>query len=98
MASRTERTRQSTDEMRPLNGNLGVVPRMKSRKSFIKCTEPVNTTAKAASMELWPPLDVSVHLNIGADEHLPTGAENPSPPGQPGRHSTGCVHRLAGQE
>ena len=24
-----------------------------SRKSFIKCTEPINTTAKAARMELW---------------------------------------------
>ena len=40
MASRSERTRQSADEMHPLNGHLGVVPRMKSRESFIKCTEP----------------------------------------------------------
>ncbi len=51
------------------------------RKSFIKCTEPINTTSKAARMELWrerlEPLDASVHLNISADEHLPAGADNP---------------------
>ena len=93
VASHTERTRQTTDERHPLNGHLGVVPRLKSRKSFIKYTEPINTTAKAARMELWrerfEPLDASVHLNISADEHLPAGAENPSPPGQHGRHSIG---------
>ena len=42
--------------------------------------EPINTTAKAARMELWrerlEPLDASVHLNISPDEHLPAGAEN----------------------
>ena len=51
------------------------------RKSFIKCTEPINTTSKAARMELWrerlEPLDASVHLNSSADEHLPAGADNP---------------------
>ena len=81
VASRTERTRQTMDERHPLNGHLGVVPRLKSRKSFIKCTEPINTTAKAVRLELWrerlEPLDASVHLNISADEHLPAGAENP---------------------
>ena len=48
VASRTERTRQTTDQRHPPNGHLGVVPRLKSRKTFIKCTEPINTTAKAA--------------------------------------------------
>ena len=79
MASRTERTRQTTDQRHPPNGHLGVVPRLKSRKSFIKCTEPINTTAKAARMELWrerlEPMNAS--LNISPDEHLPAGAENP---------------------
>ena len=28
------------------SGHLGVVPRLKSRKRLIKCTEPINTTAK----------------------------------------------------
>ena len=41
----------------------------------------VNTTAKAARLELWRerlgPLDARVHLNISADEHLPAVAENP---------------------
>ena len=54
---------------------------LKSQNSFIKCTEPNNTTAKAVCMELWrerlDPLDARVHLNISADEHLPAGAENP---------------------
>ena len=52
VASRTERTRQTTDQRHPLNGHLGVVPRLKLRKSFIKCTEPINTMAKAARMAL----------------------------------------------
>ena len=38
VASRTERTRQTTDQRHPPNGQLGVLPRLKSRKSFIKCT------------------------------------------------------------
>ena len=53
VASRTERTRQTMDERHPLNGHLGVMPRLKSQKSFIKCTEPINTTAKAVRLELW---------------------------------------------
>ena len=81
MASRTERTRQTMDERHPLNGHLRVVPRLKSRKSFIKCTEPINTTAKAVRLKLWrerlEPLDANMHLNISADEHLPAGADYP---------------------
>ena len=81
VSSRTERTRQTSEQRRPLNGHIGVVPRLKSRKSLIKCTELINMTAKAARMELWrerlEPLEASVHLNISADEHLPAGAENP---------------------
>ena len=69
------------DDRHPLNGHLGVVPRLKSRKSFIKSIEPINMTAKATRLELWrerlEPLDASVHLNISADEYLPPGAENP---------------------
>ena len=53
VASRTERTRQATDERPPPNGHIGVVPRLKSRKSFMTCTKPTNTTAKAARLELW---------------------------------------------
>ena len=66
VASRTERTRQTTDQRHTRNGHIRVVPRLQSRKSFIKCTEPINTTAKAARMELWrerlEPLDANVHL------------------------------------
>ena len=81
VASRTERTRQATDERHPFNGHLGVVPRLKSRKSFMTCTKPINTTAKAARLELWrerlEPLDARVPLDSSADEHLPAGAVNP---------------------
>ena len=81
VASRTEWTRQATDERYPLNGHLGMVPRLKSRKSFMTCTKPINTTVKTARLELWRerlgPLDARVHLNISADAHLPAGAENP---------------------
>ena len=67
VSSRTERTRQATEERHPLNGHLRVVPRLKSRKSFIKCAEPINTTAKAVRMELWrerlEPLNASVPLH-----------------------------------
>ena len=81
VASRTERTRQTTDQRHPHNGHLGVVLRLKPRKCIIKSTESINTTVKAARLELWgerlEPLDANVHLNISADEHLPAGAENP---------------------
>ena len=58
-----------------------MVPCLKSRKSFMTCIKPINTTAKAARLELWrdllEPLDARVHLNISVDEHLTAGAENP---------------------
>ena len=64
--SRTGRTRQTTDQRHPVNGHLGVVPCLKSRKCFIKCMAPINTTAKAVRVKLWrerlEPLDASVHL------------------------------------
>ena len=53
VASRTERIRQTTDKRHPLDGHLGVVPLLESRKSFIKCSEPFNTTATAVRLELW---------------------------------------------
>ena len=81
VASRTERNRQATDERHPFNGHLGVVPRLKSRKSFMTCTKSINTTAKAARLELWgerlEPLDARLHLHITDDEHLQAGADKP---------------------
>ena len=44
------------------------------------CTKPINTTAKAARLEIWrdrlEPLHARLHLDISADEHLLAGAEN----------------------
>ena len=37
---------------------------------------------------------LSVHLNISAGDHLSQLAQRTN--GHPGRHSTGCVHGLAG--
>ena len=66
-----------------------MVPHLKSRKSFIKGIEPINSTAKAARLKIWrerlEPLDVSEHLIISAAEHRPAGADNLE------------VHKLAGQ-
>ena len=97
VASRTERTRQTTDQRHPLNGHLGVVTCLKSRKTFIKCTEPINTTAKAARMWLWGErLWTPVCTLTSALTNTSQVAQRI--PGQPGRHSTGCGHRSAGQE
>ena len=48
--------------------------RLKLRKSFIKCTEPINTTAKAAHMALWR--ERATGRQFSSDEHLPAGAKN----------------------
>ena len=53
VASLTVRTRKTTEKRHQLNGHLGLVPHLKSRKSFIKCTDPINMTAKASRTELW---------------------------------------------
>ena len=82
MASRAERIRLTTDQRHPLNGQLGVVPHLKSRKSFIKYTEPIDQhdgercshgfmarTTRAHGRQCAPEF-------ISADEHLPAGVEN----------------------
>ena len=46
VATRTERTQQATDERYPLNGHIGVVPRLKSHKSFMTCTKPIKRLRK----------------------------------------------------
>ena len=62
---------------------------------FIKWTEPINTKLLAWIRGLWKerlePLYASAHLNI-------TSQLAQRSPGQPGSHSTGCGHMLAGQE
>ena len=100
VASRMERTRQTTDEMYPLNGHLGVAPRLKSRRSFIRCNEPINTTAKAARSRGVMERTTRAPVCQCAPSSVLTNTFQLAQriPGQPGRHSTGCVHRLAGQE
>ena len=93
--SRTERTRQDTDERHSLNGHLAVVPRLESRKSFMTCTKPLQNDCESCplgAMERTTPecILTSVLTN--------TSQLAQRIPGQPGRHSTGCEHRLAGQE
>ena len=51
VASRTERTRQTTDKKHPLNGHLRVVPCLKSRESFIDGTQPVAYTGCPVNSE-----------------------------------------------
>ena len=76
VASHTERTRQTTDQRHPLNGYLGVVPRLKSRKSLIKIALSPSTRRRKPLAWSYGE-NASVHLNISPDEHLPAGAENP---------------------
>ena len=99
VATRTERTQQATDERHPLNGHIGVVPRLKSRKSFMTCTKPIKRLRKLPDWSYG-----EIDSSPWTPECILTSVlTNPSQlaqiiPGQPGRHSTGCVHRLAGQE
>ena len=55
-----------------------MVPRLKSRRSFINYTESTNATGKAVRIELWrerfESLDYSVYLNVSASKHLPADA------------------------
>ena len=101
LASRTGRTRQTTDERYPLNGHLGVVPRLKSRKSFIKInalSQPKRRRNLLAwsygenDSSHWTPVCTltSVLTNTFQLAQIK--------PRQPGRHSTTCAHMLAGQE
>ena len=99
VASRTERTRQTTDQMHPLNGHLGVVPRLKSGMSSIKCTDPLTRPRKLIAWSYggndsssWTPVCTLTSM-LTNTSHLAQ-----TTPGQPGRHSTGCVHWLAGQD
>ena len=94
-----ERTRQATDERHPLNGHIGVVPRLKSRKSFMLCTKPSTRLRKLPDWSYgendsspWTPECILTWVLTNTSQLVQRI------PGQPGRHSTGCVHRLAGQE
>ena len=87
VASRTERTRQTTDQRHPLNGHLGVVPRLKSR-----WRKPLAWSYGENDSSPWTP----VCTLTSALTNISQLAQRI--PGQPGRLSTGCVHRLAGQE
>ena len=101
VASRTERTRQTMDERHPLNGHLGVVPRLKSRNGRVSSNAQSPSTRQRQlfawsygenDSSPWTPVCTltSVLTNTSQLAQIT--------PGQPGRHSTGCVHRLAGQE
>ena len=70
VATRTERTRQTTDERHPLNEHLGVVPRLKSSKSFIKYPSPSTRRRKLLTRSYgedesntWTPVSAGVGLN-----------------------------------
>ena len=97
VASRTERTRQATDERHPLNGHLGDASNR--GKALWHALSPSTRLRKLPAWSYgendsspWTPecIWTSVLTN--------TSQLAQRIPGQPGRHSTGCVHRLAGQE
>ena len=99
VVSRAERTRPTTDHKAPTQWTYQSGARLKSRKSFITCTGPITTTAKAARLELWKErLGPWTPLCTLTSVLTNTSQLAQRTPGQPGRHSAGCVHRLVGQE
>ncbi|KAJ8367020.1 hypothetical protein AAFF_G00333780 [Aldrovandia affinis] len=80
VASRTERRRQTTDERHPLHGHVPAPSPLKSRKSFLTSTAPLETTPSEARLAMWKEkLNNHPHsptMHIPAAESLPPGDNN----------------------
>ncbi|KAJ8402916.1 hypothetical protein AAFF_G00362300 [Aldrovandia affinis] len=80
VASRTERRRQTTDERHPLHGHVPAPSRLKSRKSFLTSTAPLEKTPTEARLAMWKEkLNNHPHsptMHIPAAESLPPGDNN----------------------
>ncbi|KAJ8385114.1 hypothetical protein AAFF_G00192550 [Aldrovandia affinis] len=80
VASRTEWRRQTTDERHPLHGHVPAPSRLKSRKSFLTSTAPLETTPSEARPAMWKEkLNNHPHsptMHIPAAESLPPGDNN----------------------
>ena len=81
VASRAERLRQTTDNRHPLHGHVPTPTRLKSRKSFLPSTTPLNTTATHARLQMWndslTAVPSTTKMDMPVTECLPPGAEEP---------------------
>ena len=80
VASRVEWRRQATDERHPLHGHVPAPSRLKSQRSFLTCTAPLETTPSEARLNMWKE-KLSNHphsstIPIPPAETLPPGDNN----------------------
>ena len=81
VASRKERTVQVADPRHPLHNQHPACSRLKSRKSFLATTEPLDLDAASTRLQLWQerlatePTDISMELS--PVEKLPPGTDAP---------------------
>ncbi|KAL1457059.1 hypothetical protein WDU94_001733 [Cyamophila willieti] len=72
--SEIERTKQSEDERHPLHGHIPHRSRLKSRKSFLRSTEPLIMSPQERKEELWKhtcSFDIPGKEEISPGFHLP---------------------------
>ena len=78
-ASKQERLRRVCDPRRMLFNYKPAPPRLKSRKSFLHCVDPLEGKIKTWREEAWErkleELPSSNHLNIKPNESLPPGSQ-----------------------
>jgi hypothetical protein len=80
--SDNERYKQDLDNRHPLYGHLPTRPRLPSRSSFMKCTEPLTTSKEAARSTMWmaemqshPRADEWRQCGILSEEQIANGIE-----------------------
>lgn len=74
VAAEIERKKQNEDRRHPLYGHVVPPTRLKSRKSFLRTTAPLSSTAKDKREELWnqtPNSQSNFKEEISAGSHLP---------------------------
>ena len=78
VASRVERLKQATDERHPLYNHSAANRRLKSRKSFITCTLPLQSTPESTRLQMWKDriliLPDASKMESQPEELLPPGA------------------------
>lgn len=80
VASKAEHLKQATDERHSLHGHTPATSRLKSRKSFLSCTQPLQTTKEDARLQMWKKRlkdsQPCSTMGIAPAEELPPGADD----------------------
>ena len=90
VASRVERRRQATDERHPLHGHVPAPSRLKSQRSFLTCTAPLETTPSEARLNMWKE-KLSNHPHSST---IPIPPAETLPPGDNNWAKWKCLNRL----